>query len=327
MSRNMAAGRGTSSSLPSLRRLSSKTLDWILLSLLLSHFCVNCATNRVYGAFDKEFTAFSPRSRNGNYRASHVFGLRRAFSKTRIAYYPNSLATYSLMRIALSGDVEPNPGMSINTGTKAKGNGGRRPCIKIAHLNVCSIKNREHYFLARDLVTKYRLDIFTVSESWLDYSISDLEVEFPGFTLHRLDRDYKTGGGVCAFVNNSFKCARLEKLSYISDSGFHQLWLKIQVQSFKSLIICTAYRTDDVPLSCFENDLSCAVTSAMSFNTPIFILADFNCNMLRPDEKEAKSLQDFCKCFNLTQVIDAPTRITQFSKSLINNYSMSARWI
>ena len=43
----------------------------------------------------------------------------------------------------------------------------------------------EHYNLARDLVKKYRLDIFTVSELWLDYSISDLEVEFPGFTLHR----------------------------------------------------------------------------------------------------------------------------------------------
>ena len=83
----------------------------------------------------------------------------RAFSKARIAYYPNSLATYSLMRIALSGDVEPNPGMSINTGTKAKGDGERRPCIKIAHLNVRSIKKREHYFLARDLVKKYKLDI------------------------------------------------------------------------------------------------------------------------------------------------------------------------
>ena len=40
--------------------------------------------------------------------------------------------------------------------------------------------------------------------------------------------------------------------------------------------------------------------------------------MLKPDEKEAKTLQDFCKCFNLTQVIDMPTRITQFSKSLID---------
>ena len=53
------------------------------------------------------------------------------------------------------------------------------------------------------------------------FFVSDLEVEFPGFTLHRLDRDYKTGGGVCAFVNNNFKCTRLERLSYISDSGFH----------------------------------------------------------------------------------------------------------
>ena len=36
------------------------------------------------------------------------------------------------------------------------------------------------------------------------------------------------------------------------------------------------------------------------------------------DEKEAKVLHDFSNCFNLMQVIDKPTRITQFSKSLID---------
>ena len=79
-----------------------------------------------------------------------------------------------------------------------------------------------------------------------------------------------------------------------------------------------AYRTDNVPLSCFENDLSFSLTSAMSLNIPIFILADFNCNMLRPDEKEANALHDLCDCFNLSQVINKPTRTTQFSKSLID---------
>ena len=144
-----------------------------------------------------------------------IIELHTSFSKARIAYYPNSLATYSLMRIALSGDVELNPRMNTNIGTKTKDNIERRPCINIAHLNARSIKNRQHYLLTWDLVKKYKLNIFTISESWVDNSISDLEVEFPDFTLHRLDRDYKTGGGVCAFVNNSFKCTRLGKLSYI----------------------------------------------------------------------------------------------------------------
>ena len=69
-----------------------------------------------------------------------------------------------------------------------------------------------------------------------------------------------------------------------------------------------AYRTDNVPLSCFKNDLRFSLNSAMSLNIPIFILADVNiyCNMLWPKEKEAKVLHDFCDSFNLTQVINKP---------------------
>ena len=46
----------------------------------------------------------------------------------------------------------------------------------------------------------------------------------------------------------------------------------------------------------------------MSLNIPIFILADVNCNMLWPKEKEAEALHDFCDSFNLTQVINKPKK-------------------
>jgi len=136
--------------------------------------------------------------------------------------------------------------------------------------------------------------------------------------LFRLDRNYKIGGGVCAYVNNSFKCVKLADLSYVSDTGLHQLWLKVQVKNFKSFIICTAYRTEDVPLNCFESDFNFTLTSAMSFNVPIFISGDLNCNILRPSEPEPKELLDFCNCFNLTQAVNKPTRITQLSMGLLD---------
>ena len=71
-----------------------------------------------------------------------------------------------------------------------------------------------------------------------------------------------------------------------------------------------AYRTDNVPLSCFKNDLRFSLNSAMSLNIPIFILADVNiyCNMLWPKEKEAEALHDFCDSFDLTQVINKPKK-------------------
>ena len=46
-------------------------------------------------------------------------------------------------------------------------------------------------------------DILALSESWLNSTVTNAEVEIKGFTLTRLDRLGKTGGGVCDFELNS----------------------------------------------------------------------------------------------------------------------------
>ena len=222
-------------------------------------------------------------------------------------------------------DVESNPGPAesesnsqstnkVNT-AKTSSNEGN---ITIAHLNIRSLKNKEHYLLVKDFVLKQRLDIFTISETWLDNSITDTEIEFPGYGLFRLDRDGKRGGGVCAYINQSFKCETVNELSYIADSGLHQLWLQIQVMNFRSFFVCTAYRPPGTSLSCFENDFSETLTSALSFNKPIYILGDLNCNVLDTNDPGHRSLLDFSTCFNLTQLVDKPTRITEHSRTLID---------
>ena len=58
--------------------------------------------------------------------------------------------------------------------------------IKIAHLNARSIKNRDHYILTKNLLAENDFDIFTVSETWLDNSVTDLEVEIPGYDVYRI---------------------------------------------------------------------------------------------------------------------------------------------
>ena len=77
--------------------------------------------------------------------------------------------------------------------------------IKVGHLNIRSLKNREHYILIRELVIEKDFDIFTISETWLNKTVTDVEVEIPGYMIYRLDRDKKLGGGVCAFVKEGYK--------------------------------------------------------------------------------------------------------------------------
>lgn len=102
-------------------------------------------------------------------------------------------------------------------------------------------------------------DIFTVSETWLDNSITDLEVEIPGYDVYRLDRHEKTGGGVCTYVRESYKTKHLHDLSFISSAGFHQLWLQVQVGRCKWIVICTVYRPPNSHLNCFDAEFSDAL--------------------------------------------------------------------
>ncbi|CAB4017364.1 Hypothetical predicted protein, partial [Paramuricea clavata] len=66
--------------------------------------------------------------------------------------------------------------------------------VKIAHLNVRSLKCREHYVLVKETILTNKFDIFTISETWLDNSVTDVEFEVPGYKLYRVDRENKKGG-------------------------------------------------------------------------------------------------------------------------------------
>ena len=97
--------------------------------------------------------------------------------------------------------------------------------IKLFHLNIQSIKNRNHLIQIRELVSDNKVDVLAISETWLNSSILNAEVdhEMQGYRIHRLDRKYKRGGSVCIYVRNNLKSKVLKDLSYISNLGLHQL--------------------------------------------------------------------------------------------------------
>ena len=113
-------------------------------------------------------------------------------------------------------------------------------------------------------------------------------------------------------ISNTFKWK-----NYLT-SGSHQLWLKVQVGNFRSLQVCMAYRPPNTPLSCFESEFSDVLTSAMSLNIPLYIVGNLSFNLLNINDTGSKTLLDLCNTFNLTQLIESPTRIAESSESLID---------
>ena len=232
----------------------------------------------------------------------------------------------SILRIVLSGDIHPQPGP---TSTAFYGSPSRMPTleiqfpknansnIKIAHLNVRSFKSREHFTLVKDSILSNGFDIFTLSETWLDCSVSDSCVHIPGYSPFRQDRGpHKAGGGLCVYTRDTLKVLYMEDLSLVVSDGSQQLWLKVQARSCKSFLLNTVYRPPSTPVTFLDNFTRVFIDSLLC-GLDIFIFGDLNCNLLN-DNYEAKALLEFCSTFNLTQLINLPTRITESSQSLID---------
>ena len=105
---------------------------------------------------------------------------RKRYFAARMKYYSNSSSSFQLFRlILLSGDVEENPGMTNETRANSANIG-----VKVGHLNVRSLRNRQHHILIRELVIEKDFDILTISETWLNKAVTDVEVEIPGYMIY-----------------------------------------------------------------------------------------------------------------------------------------------
>ena len=213
---------------------------------------------------------------------------------------------------------------NVNTETPENKKQKSRTSLEIIHLNIRSLRKSNHLSEVRQLAHERKSDIITISESWLNTTVKSAEVNVDEYKLYRLDRLHKRGGGVCAYVRNELKAKMLSELSYISEQNFHQLWLTVQCNKMKSLVVCVTYRPDDSPVSSFEEILKPNYIQAILLNKPIVILGDLNCDGLKPSSTESRALQCFSDELNLSQLIKSPTRITETTETLLDVILVSA---
>ncbi|CAB3994395.1 Hypothetical predicted protein [Paramuricea clavata] len=186
-------------------------------------------------------------------------------------------------------------------------------------LNVRLLRNIAHLTEVKELVNLHKIDIFTISETWLNSTVTNSEIAIEDYKIYRLDRLHKRGGGVCAYIKKNLKASVLKELSQISESSFHQLWINIQSKKNRSIIICVTYRPPDCALNCFDDHFKPNYIQVLTtrMNQPIFVLGDLNCNVLH-DGPDRKAIVEVSTERNLQQIIKKPTRITDTTQSLID---------
>lgn len=190
----------------------------------------------------------------------------------------------------------------------------------IAHLNVRSLdKNGPSLNNLLDEVNQ-NIDILTLSEIWGNYN----DFKHPAYQPLTLKlRNNKRGGGVGIMIKNDIKFSTVNEMTMLNNN-IEILTVKIQDNNGTRLI-SSLYRPP-IQTSTDINNFISEITNVLDFKEINFqdikydILGDFNINILQYNSSE--HIRDFMNKleeFNLTPLINRPTRITSNHSSIIDN--------
>ncbi len=158
----------------------------------------------------------------------------------------NRKNSHLLLYILLSGDVAMNPGpVTRNTNIYQP--------FSVFYQNVRSLKstywdqlyNSKESKLScfHDIASTNQFDIIALTETWLDSSVSNLELLPSGYKITRRDRENKRGGGVVLAVKDSIKS---EKFKFTSTS-LELVGTVINTLS-NDILVCVCYRPPNARL-------------------------------------------------------------------------------
>ena len=216
-----------------------------------------------------------------------------------------------------AGDVERNPGPSNDVCRTRKVD--QKKMLTIIHLNARSLLC--HFDDIASLVSKYRPEVLALSETWLDTSVIDSEINLPNYCLFRCDRS-RSGGGVAVYCADHLSCSVLT--CGASASGVESLWVSIDSKLFPTpLAFGCFYRPPSSP-SLSVHDLCDDIETVMISRKYVIACGDFNIDMSDLDKPYAKLFHNFITSHSLTQPITLPTRYSKTSNSILDLFLASS---
>ena len=203
-----------------------------------------------------------------------------------------------LILIARSNDIELNPGPEAPE------------YLSLMHLNVCSLRNKIP-FLESEIPEK--CSILCLTETRIDHNFADDDILIPGYSkpLYRKDNT-RNSGGICVQLAGNVRAVRLTEYEH---NNLELLWLRISTGG-QSFILGVGYRNPELPVEYWERldeNLSRIVDTYGSQN--LILVGDFNEDLLN---KRVHHFSDIINSYNLSQLINEPTRVTHHSRTLLD---------
>ena len=205
--------------------------------------------------------------------------------------------------------------------------------LNFLHINVNSLLLK--IYELRDIVDLPKSAILGITESKLDSSVSDQEVNMNGYSILRSDRN-RNGGSVACYVRGDLCFNR----GNVFSNSIEHVFFDLLIPKVKPISIGIFNRPPNVNnfLETFFNDLK----HIDLHKSEVFFLGDFNVNLLLNDKfilKENQSIdfrnlssplvtkyKELYQTFSLKEIIQEPTHVTSNTSSLLDQILTNAGW-
>lgn len=181
--------------------------------------------------------------------------------------------------------------------------------FSLIYVNIRSLRKNFNNFLAEFMLIESKIDFIVFSEIWIGSDELDL-YGIPGYNIYAKCNDNYRSGGVICYAHHDIFVSQLDVDMLSADCLV--LNVKISNNNFKLMIL---YRFNFSP----ENDFITELGNYLSAcNQNIIYLGDININLLE-STSVAQHYFNLLNDHSFFSLIDAPTRITVNSKSLIDH--------
>jgi hypothetical protein len=193
--------------------------------------------------------------------------------------------------------------------------------FSLFHLNIRSIPQHLAELTRFLNELKIQFSLIALSETWLKsnnfnvYGIPDYNSEH----AYRLNR---IGGGVSLFIQKEIFYFRRKDLDIFCDK-LESLFIEIPktgITSAKNLIVGVIYRPPNTSITEFNFILSDLLFKCNSEEKMVYLLGDFNINLLNADRHvQTSEFLENCYATSLFPRITKPTRLCDNTATLIDN--------
>ena len=214
--------------------------------------------------------------------------------------------------LARSGDIHTNPGPSLPNTTPSSFKQFPRKGLNFLHVNARSILPKLDEL--RIIAQQTNAAVLCVTETWIDSSVTDNEINIDGYSVLRCDRN-RSGGGACMYIRTDLAFNRRNDLNADDNEA---VWCDLLLPKSKPILLGVIYRSQ------IYTDVMTRMDNILNIIPPeleTYILGDFNICTLEKSLNSSltKSYLGRLSGAGFENIINEPTRVTDNTESCLDH--------